>query len=94
METNYEMKLPSGLPSGLPDGLVSLSEFPGYAVSREGDVWRTCELKAGRYAGRGPERLKPSIHPRGQQWYVHVYDVHKKRVRIAIPKLVKMAFGD
>lgn len=89
METNDQAKLAPGM----PEGLVALEEFPGYAVTRDGDVWRTCGLKAGRYAGRGPECLKPSIHPRGMQWYVHVYDRNRKRVRIAIPKLVKMAFG-
>lgn len=70
-----------------------LADFPGYGVTPDGEVWRCHGLKRGRYAGRGSERLTPSIHPRGHQWYVHVRDKDGVRVRVSIGRLRAMAFG-
>lgn len=71
-----------------------LEDYPGFGVTREGDVWRTTPVLRGRYAGRGPGRLQPSIHPRGHLWYVHLRNREDQRVRIAIRRLLALAFGD
>ena len=77
----------------LPKGLVMLENFPGYGITRAGEVWRCFPLMRGRYAGRGAEALRPSIHPRGHQWYVHLRQRDGQRVRIALNRLAMMAFG-
>jgi hypothetical protein len=84
-DTNYA--------TDLPEGLVMLEEYPGYGVTRDGDVWRTTKILRGRYAGDGPSRLRPSIHPRGHQWYVHVRGHDGTRSRVAVKRLMRAAFG-
>jgi len=76
-----------------PVQLTPLDNYPGFAITRHGDVWRTSPVARGRYAGDQPRRVVPVIHPRGHQWYVHLMDREGKRCRIQIARLMASTFG-
>jgi hypothetical protein len=75
------------------DLLTPLENYPGFAISPDGDVWRTSPTSRGRFAGSGPRRVVPTIHPRGHRWYVQVVDASGKRCRVPVSRLVETTFG-
>lgn len=75
------------------DQLTPLPDYPGFAITRLGEVWRTTPIARGRYAGAEPRRVTPVIHPRGHQWYVHLVSCSGKRCRVRVSRLVEETFG-
>lgn len=75
------------------DSLTPLADYPGFAITRSGEVWRSSPVSRGRYAGTGPRRVVPVIHPRGHQWYVHLVDATGKRCRVRVSRLMENVFG-
>lgn len=77
----------------VPSSAAPIPGFPGYAITPEGDVWKTSPTQRGRNAGLSAFRVIPSTHFRSKQWYVNIVGEDGRRVRVALWKLKARAFG-
>jgi hypothetical protein len=73
--------------------LKPIPNFSRYAITSAGDVFRVEPAERGKTAGLANHRLRPSIHPRGHQWYVQMTDDSGKRHRISVKRLLKDVLG-
>jgi hypothetical protein len=74
--------------------LTPIPNFSSYGLCDNGQVWRLAPCTRGRYADRQTGPLRPSIHPRGIQWYVGMTRDDGKRIRMSLRKIWKLTFGE
>lgn len=70
----------------------AVEPFSKYRIEPDGTCWRVVPSTRGRHAG-DVRRVSPTIHPKGHQWYVMLFDDSGIRHRVPVKRLVEQAFG-